>query len=94
MAAAIGVTALITTGAILFFITIPFETIVRPEISTLRGLTNVVMAKNYPTLLAKFNVETGADIWHTVQFVIAEQLGVDVNRVTQNARFVQDLGAD
>jgi acyl carrier protein len=37
---------------------------------------------------------TAADVWNSLQLIVAEQLGVDRSIVVPHARFVQDLGAD
>ena len=40
------------------------------------------------------NPPGATDVRDRVVQIVAEQLGVDIGRVTMNARFVEDLGAD
>ncbi|HUY88225.1 MAG TPA: hypothetical protein VMV10_05800 [Pirellulales bacterium] len=61
---------------------------------TLGGLTTTVMARNYAALCANRYQGTLAEIWATLVALVSEQLGVDPGRVTLEARFVDDFGAD
>lgn len=61
---------------------------------TLGGLTTAVMTRNYAGLCANQHQGTPAEIWATLVALVSEQLGVDPDCVTPEARFVDDFGAD
>jgi len=61
---------------------------------TLGGLTTSVIARNYAAACANQYQGTLAEIWATLVALVSEQLGVGPERVTMEARFVEDFGAD
>lgn len=76
-----------------YWVTKPIAAIWPAKLHTLGDLTRAVVAKNYGVLggrQAQWNPE---EVWKTVQAITAEVLAVDVEQVTREARFAEDLGA-
>jgi acyl carrier protein len=84
--------ALFASGVLAAVITSPFQTQFRPAFSTYRGLSQVVLAHNYVTLSQRFNSWNPTDVWEAMKVIIVEQLGVQPEKVTRNAKFYGDLG--
>lgn len=72
----------------------PWAVEIAPECATVGGLSRQIVAKNYARLAAARWQGTRNETWESLVTIISEQLGVDRERVTPNARFVHDLGAD
>lgn len=82
------------SSAILWFVTQPFAIYPVSSCSTIRDLVTSLVAINHNTLATRYSTRNPTDVWNTLQWIVAEQLGVDRSKVVPSARFVQDLGAN
>jgi hypothetical protein len=57
-------------------------------------LVELTIEVNYAAACANQYQGTLAEIWATLVALVSEQLGVGPERVTMEARFVEDFGAD
>ena len=74
-------------------VTLPFAVHTRPEWSTFRGLSQLLLAHNYARLSRRFNTRDPADVWQALQTIVVDQLGVQPEQVTKQALLIEDLGA-
>jgi acyl carrier protein len=84
----------VTSSAVMLLLTRPFAIYPASNRSTIRDLVTNLVAMNYNKLAARYSTRNPTDIWNALQWIVAEQLGVDRSAVVPHARFVQDLGAD
>ena len=89
-----GAVALLPIGLLLARLTTPFAVHPGDSFRTCGGLARVVLAHNLARLSERFGTRNSADIWNVLQLLIVEQLGVSIELVTPDARFVEDLGMD
>jgi hypothetical protein len=82
------------SGAVLLFLTNPFAVYPPPTCTTIRDLVTNLVALNYNKLASRYATRNPTDIWNALQWIVAEQLGIERSAVVPGARFVQDLGAD
>lgn len=83
------------TMVALLAITRPLATSFPSGCETIRGLTRSVVALNLGALVERTGrVPSHDEVWDAVRALVVEQLGVRPERVTEEARIVQDLGAD
>ncbi len=71
-----------------------FSTELPKHLQTVGGLAKAVLAKNFAKLSAEVADCDRNEVWESVRILIADQLGVDPEMVTKEARFVADLGMD
>ncbi|MGW8256428.1 MAG: hypothetical protein ACWGMZ_02980 [Thermoguttaceae bacterium] len=62
------------------------------HIQTVGSLTKAVLAKNFAKLSAEVSVYDPNDVWQSVRILVADQLDVDLEKVTKQSRFIADLG--
>ena len=80
-------------GLVAFMVTRPFAVHTRPEWTTFRGLSQVLLAHNYARLSRRFNTRDPDDVWQALQTMVVDQLGVQPEQVTKQALLIEDLGA-
>jgi acyl carrier protein len=61
---------------------------------TVGGLAKAVLAKNFAKLATEAATCDREEVWESVRILVADQLGVDAEKVTKESRFVADLGMD
>lgn len=88
----IGTFVLLLVGMLAIELTKPFAVHPAKQFATLRGLTEMTLAKNFPMLRDRCQGAGEGNIWVTLTSMIVEQLGVDADEVTPTANFVSDLG--
>ena len=59
---------------------------------TVRDLTKAVLAKNFANLSGEITSFDRTEVWESVRILIADQLDVEIEKVTKDASFVADLG--
>jgi len=59
---------------------------------TVGGLTKAVLATNFAKLSGEIADFDRNEVWESVRILVADQLGVEVEKVTRDANFVADLG--
>lgn len=74
-------------------LTEPWAVELAPEFATVGGLSRQLVAKNYAKLTADQWQGTVHETWDSLVTIISEQLGVERERITVEASFVNDLGA-
>ena len=62
------------------------------HLQTVGALTKAVLAKNFAKLSGKVADYDRNEVWESVQILVADQLDVDLEKVTKESRFVADLG--
>jgi hypothetical protein len=62
------------------------------DTQTIGDLARRYLGVNGPALFERLEERREADVWLTVQRIVAEQLGESKEKVTPSARFVDDLG--
>lgn len=102
----VGFVTLIGTSLLLAMVTAPLASYPAPEFATLGGLTRVVLAGNYVSIMRQarehpISTADGSNIDHNpdevfdvLRTIIMQQLGVTADEITRDASFVNDLGAD
>lgn len=85
---------MIATSMGLAALTRPFATVPGFEFATVGGLSRVVLQHNFRKLHEHYNGSNSSDVWTTLQMIIVEQLNVNPETVTHDARFIEDLGCD
>lgn len=69
-----------------------FGTGLPSHFQTVGGLTKAVLAKNFVKLSGEIANYDWNDVWESVRILIADQLGVEIEKVRKETRFVADLG--
>jgi acyl carrier protein len=92
--AIVGLASLLVCGVLAAQLTEPFARYPGQTFADFRGLSHVVLARNYATLSRKFDSWNPTDVWDALRIIIVEQLGVKPELVTKDALFVSDLGMD
>jgi len=65
-----------------------------PDCATMGQLTSLTLAHNYRTIIEELNSSASdAEVWETLQVVIAEELGGSPSQLTKEADFSKDLNA-
>mgnify|MGYP001826585830 FL=1 len=90
----VALLALVFSTATAVTITRPFALETDESFQTIRGLVQTLVAMNYAKLSARHQSQRPTDVWNVLQWIVAEQLGVDKERVTPEASLVYDLGLD
>jgi hypothetical protein len=90
--AGLAVSAIV--GSLFAVVTTPFATRPDATFTSLRGLTNSVLANNYAALSKRFGASNASDIWNALCVIVVNQLGVKPELVSREARFVEDLGME
>jgi acyl carrier protein len=62
------------------------------HLQTVGQLTKAVLAKNFAKLSGEITNFDRNEVWESVRILVADQLGVGIEKVTKEARFVADLG--
>ena len=86
--------SLLAAGLVAEQLTEPFARHPRQSFETFRGLSHVVLARNFATLSRKFNAWNPTDVWDALRIIIVQQLGVKPELVTKDADFASDLFMD
>jgi acyl carrier protein len=74
-------------------ITRPCATLLPANCGTVGGLSRVMLALNYGALRERYQGWGSDDVWGTLSGIVSEQLGVPLEEITYESRFVEDLGA-
>ncbi len=69
-----------------------FGTGLPSHFQTVGGLTKAVLAKNFAKLSGEIANYDRNEVWESVRILVADQLGVEIEKITKEARFVADLG--
>jgi len=93
LAALAALGSLAPLGLLASRLTRPFAVHTRPEWSTFRRLSQLLLAHNYARLSRRFNTRDPADVWQALQTIVVDQLGVQPEQVTKQALLIEDLGA-
>lgn len=80
--------------SMIFALTIPFATLPSSTYSTLRGLTEQLLAYNCAKLADRHDALSTRDVWSILCLILMEQLGVDREKIVPDAHLVRDLGYD
>jgi acyl carrier protein len=88
---------LLVRGFVAFFLTCwvvgaVFSNGLPRHLQTVGQLTKAVLAKNFAKLSGEINNFDRNEVWEAVRILVADQLGVGLEKVTKDARFVADLG--
>jgi acyl carrier protein len=75
-------------------LTVPLAVCFPPSCATVKGLVKQLLKSNYGRLAARENACHHGEVWAVLEDILVEALGVDRERVTPDARLVEDLGAD
>jgi hypothetical protein len=80
--------------AVAVIMTRPFAKEIGGSFQTLRGLVQMLLAMNFAKLAERYRCSTRTDVWNVLKCIVAEQLGIDQEKVRPEASFVYDLGLD
>jgi len=80
--------------SIFFALTVPFATLPDVTFSTLRGLTEQLLARNGSKLADRHDAFSTRDVWTILRLILMDQLGVDREKIVPDAHLVRDLGYD
>jgi len=69
-----------------------FGTELPDHLQTVGELAKAVLAKNFAKLSGEVTAYDRNEVWESVQILVADQLDVDLEKVTKESRFVADLG--
>ena len=61
---------------------------------TVGELTKAVLASNFAKLSGEIADFDCNEVWESVRILVSDQLGVGIEKITKEARFVTDLGMD
>jgi hypothetical protein len=75
-----------------YAVTTPLETRLPLGCTTVRGLVDQVVARNYGKLRREMGLGRPEEVWKTLQMILVEQLGVSPESITEEARIVELLG--
>jgi len=87
LAAVGGIAVFALAGFLVLLATAPMATRVGSGFTTLRELSQFVLAHNHAALATELQSWNAADMWETLRVIIAEQLGIKAEDVARNARF-------
>ena len=87
---ALGVPALITLIMLYYFLNAAFAVELPDRIRTVGDLAKAILVRNYAKVAA--GITDADEVWESLRIIIAENLGVSLDEVTKDARFVADLG--
>jgi hypothetical protein len=92
-----GLTAFLTavaTGIVLSWITTPMTFEFQPGCTTMGELAKATMARNYRPLVDELKKHAeNADVWETLQEIVAKQLGVRPGDIAKQTNFAHNLQA-
>ena len=57
-------------------------------------LAQAHLARNRQDYVAKCDYDSDDDVWHTLQIILVDTLGVEIDEVTMEADLLRDLGAE
>jgi acyl carrier protein len=66
----------------------------RRDYGTFGELAKDILARNYGVLAEEAGVWNPKEAWNCLRQIISWQIGVEIEKVTRNANFVNDLGVD
>ena len=87
----LGVTAIVATLLLMFFVTRPFAIAFPQGVVTVGDLATATLPPGYEE--AAKQQMTDEEVWDRLQRIVADILGVKVDDITPTARFVEVLGA-
>lgn len=66
----------------------------RRDFGTFGILTEDLLARNFAQLAEEAGFMNEKELWNSLRRLIADELGVPLEKIRRDSRFVQDLGAD
>ena len=90
----VGIACLFIIGFLTSLVTRPLATNFGADFKTFRGLSERVLALNVAKIKNDHGPMGPNDIWVILKNIIVNQLGVDADEVTPDAKFVEDLGLE
>ena len=90
----VEVAAALLFAIVASFLTAPFATCVPEDSRTVRGLVGATIRLNPAAIGALDGRYHQSEVWRSLCELVSEQLGVDPERLTEQTRFVEDLGMD
>jgi len=87
----LGGTALVAMLLVAFFVTRPFALAFPHGVATVGDVARATLPPGYEVAVKQ--QMTDEEVWEKLQKIVADTLGVKVEKVTPSARFVEDLGA-
>ena len=61
---------------------------------TLGSVTKILLKLNYGTNVEKTNAWKKGEVWEKLRDILVDELGVELDEIKPEARFVRDLGLD
>jgi acyl carrier protein len=77
-----------------FLLTVPLAAQFPERCRTVRDAIKMILARNYGKLSKEFQYADSDEAWGVLKRLVAEKLNVPPERVTPEARFVEDLGCN
>jgi acyl carrier protein len=87
----LGGTALVAMLLVAFFVTRPFALSFPHGVATVGDVARATLPPKYEAAVKQ--QMTDEEVWEKLRKIVADTLGVKVEKVTPSARFVEDLGA-
>ena len=88
------VAAALFWGFIGYWLTKPAAVLWPQDLHTMSDLTQFLVAAQYGAIVKHEKDRSSEEIWGILQRIVVDNLRVDIQLVTPEARFIQDLGAD
>lgn len=97
LAGLVMVWMILTIADLLQKVFAPFRTALPDELKTVKDLCRIILADNYQQICSQAGVAVDRrclDVWHKLQRILQDTLGVDSSQITFQSRLVHDLGMD